>query len=85
MKYEIIEAITEYYKDEEDLMAECLIYLSKITPSDVSYSCLDELIKRYRCAHCGIKLMEYCHREYHPEVDAYEDRCELVCPSCDFR
>ena len=25
MKYEILEAITEYYKDEEDLMADCLI------------------------------------------------------------
>ena len=28
MKYEILEAVTEYYKNEEDLMADCLVYLS---------------------------------------------------------
>lgn len=84
MKVEILEAITDYFKDDEDIMADCLIYLSKITPSNFSYSCIDELIKRNRCTHCGMKLVEYCYKEYHPEVDAYEDRCELVCPSCDF-
>ena len=87
MKYEILEAITEYYKDDEDLMADCLVYLSKITPSDFSYSCLDELVKRDRCVNCGSKLVEYSYKEYHPEIEGdikFEVVRELACPNCDF-
>ena len=84
MKVEILEAITDYFKDDEDTMADCLIYLSEITPSNFSYSCIDELVKRNRCTHCGMKLVEYCYKEYHSEVNAYEDICELICPGCDY-
>lgn len=87
MKIEILEAITDYFKGDEDIMADCLIYLSKITPSDFSYSCLDELIERDRCTNCGSKLMEYSYKEYHPEIEGdikFENMCKLVCPNCDF-
>lgn len=87
MKIEILEAITNYFKSDEDIMADCLIYLSKITPSNFSYSCLDELIERDRCTNCGSKLIEYSYKEYHPEIEGdikFETMCKLVCPNCDF-
>lgn len=87
MKIEILEAITNYFESDEDIMADCLIYLSKITPSDFSYSCLDELIERDRCTNCGSKLIEHSYKEYHPEIEGdikFETMCKLVCPNCDF-
>ena len=63
------------------------VFLSKITPSDFSYSCLDELVKRDRCVNCGSKLVEYSYKEYHPEIEG-DIKCEIMreldCPNCDF-
>lgn len=81
MRLEIIEAVTEYYKEDEDILTGCLAYLSNVPFFGVYTD--DELESRGRCKSCGTKLIEYTYQEYHSEVDAYEDRCELVCPECD--
>lgn len=74
MRYEVLEALQSYYKDNEDILVDCLLYLDES----------DELYNMGYCPNCGTKLEEFHYREYHPEVDAYEEFCELCCPQCDF-
>lgn len=74
MRTEVLEALEEYYKDDIEILVDCLRYLGEDDKvDDLGY-----------CAVCGSKLIEYSFREYHSEVDAYENLCELCCPNCDF-
>lgn len=74
MHPEVIEAIKEYYKDYPDIIVDCLLYLGED----------DELYSMGYCPNCGSELIDFHYREYHPEVDAYENLVELACPCCDF-
>lgn len=76
---ELYDALKEYYKDDEDILVDCLLYLSDMGVSSAD----DRLSDMGRCLNCGNKL-EFCwHREYHSEINAYEDICDVYCPSCD--
>lgn len=74
MRYEILEALEEFYKNDEEVLIDCLRYLEED----------DEVFQRGYCPNCGTELIAISYREYHPEVDAYETLYETVCPECDF-
>ena len=87
MKYEIIEAIREYYKDDESTIVDCLSWLSTGNLLELVDVARDELISMNYCPYCGNKLQVFTYREYHPEVDEpmqFEERAEMCCPNCDF-
>ena len=87
MKYEIIEAIREYYKDDEAMVVDCLSWLSTGNLLELVEVARDELISMNYCPYCGNKLQVFTYREYHPEVDEpmrFEERAEMCCPNCDF-
>ena len=74
MRYEILEALKEYYKDNINVLIDCLSYLKED----------DEITDMGYCSECGAKLITISYREYHPEVDAYETLYDIACPVCDF-
>lgn len=74
MRIEVLEALKEYYKDNEEILIDCLRYLEED----------NEVFEMGYCSECGTKLIEFHYKEYHSEVDAYENLCELCCPNCDF-
>lgn len=74
MRYEVLEALEEFYKNDIDILIDCLRYLEED----------DEVYNRGYCPNCGTELISISYREYHPEVDAYETLSDIVCPMCDF-
>ena len=87
MKYEIIDAIREHYKDDESMAVDCLSWLSTGNLLELVEVARDELISMNYCPYCGSKLQIFTYREYHPEVDEpmqFEERAEMCCPNCDF-
>ena len=74
MRNEVLEALEEYYKNDIEILVDCLRYLKED----------DKVDNLGYCTECGAKLTEYHYREYHPEVDAYENMIDLCCPNCDF-
>ena len=86
MHNEVIEAVCEYYKDDEDTLADCLVYLSSLKVLSLAVHAEIELDNMGRCSTCGCKLETYTHQEYHTEVDEppfYETLTEVYCPNCD--
>lgn len=81
---EIIEAIEEYYKDDEILIAECMLYLAGAKWKGYSPFC-EWLNNHGRCWHCGAKLTQRAYKEPHPEVGegVYETLYENYCPICE--
>jgi uncharacterized protein with PIN domain len=87
MKNEIIDAIREYYKDDESMTVDCLSWLSTGNLLELVEVARDELISMNYCPYCGSKLQTFTWREYHPEVDEpmrFEEMSEMCCPNCDF-
>lgn len=74
MRNEVLEALEEYYKNDIEILVDCLRYLKED----------DKVFDLGYCTECGAKLIEYHYREYHSEVDAYENMSDLCCPNCDF-
>lgn len=86
MDNEVIEAICEYYKDDEDTAADCLVYLMSLKCLPLAFASATTLENMNRCPDCGCKLQSYTHQVYHPEVDEppfYETLTEVYCPNCD--
>ena len=86
MHNEVIEAILEYYKGDEDMAADCLVWLESLKHISLSFKAATALEDMGRCATCGCKLDTYVHTEYHTEVDEppyCETVVELYCPQCD--
>ena len=85
MHHEVIEAVCEYYKDDEDALADCLVYLSSLKCLSLAVHAQVQLDAMGRCAVCGCKLERYTHRELHTELDepCYETLTEIYCPNCD--
>lgn len=79
---EIIEAIVEYYKDD-DMITDLLLWLIHGNKDKLDYACEKELLKMNRCPNCGDRMETMTHLEYHDEVDATEYITELYCPTCD--
>lgn len=86
MNFEIIEAIEEYYKDDEDILVDCLVYLSKNHNKKLSYLAQDKLEEMDRCSECGSKLVPHTYEEHHTELfgNPIEYITELVCTNCNY-
>ena len=74
MRYEILDALEEFYKNDEEVLVDCLRALEED----------DRVFEMGYCPNCGAKLISVNYREYHSEVDDWEELAELVCPECDF-
>lgn len=89
MHDEVVEAVVEQYKGtDEDIAADCLVYLASFKDMRLAYAATRELEDMSRCPECGSKLESYTHRVYHSEVDEppqYELVTEIYCPRCDIR
>lgn len=90
MSIEVLEAVEEKFKNDEEILIDCLVYLAhlgdEITQvNGVEYKAMDALQRMERCPHCGTKYEVMYYKEYHPEVDAYEDMADMYCPNCDIR
>ena len=86
MHDEVVEAVVEHYKDvEEDVAADCLVYLSSLKVLPLAYTAETALESMGRCPVCGSKLATYTYRELHTELDEpfYETLTDLYCPNCD--
>lgn len=86
MHDEVIEAVVEHYKDaDEDIAADCLVYLSSLKCLPLAYTADTALESMGRCTKCGTKLERYIHRELHTELDepCYETLTDVYCPCCD--
>ena len=86
MHDEVVDAVVEYYKGaDEDIAADCLVYLSSLKCLPLSVHAQVQLDAMGRCPVCGCKLERYIHRELHTELDepCYETLTEVYCPNCD--
>lgn len=86
MHNEVIEAVVEQYKGaDEDIAADCLVYLSSLKCLPLAVYAQVQLDAMGRCSICGCKLERYTHRELHIELDepCYETLTEVYCPNCD--
>lgn len=81
--YEIIEAIESYYKNDEDMIADCMVWLSDAPLKGMSpfWHWLDN---HNRCDRCGSKLKQRAYKEPHTEIGngVYETLYEWYCPEC---
>ena len=85
---EVIEAVCNYYKDDQDTASDCLLYLATLKCLPLAVHAQIQLDAMGRCTTCGSKLESYTHQVYHPEVDEppqYETVTEIYCPRCDIR
>ena len=83
--YEVIEAVEEYYKNDEDMIAYCLSYLRKFSNENDEFMLAEELRRIGRCPLCGGKLKEFIYKEYHPEIEGdnkFEIMHDVYCPEC---
>lgn len=88
MHNEVIEAVLEYYKDDEDAAADCLVYLASLKCLPLAMRATLELESMNRCYDCGCKLQSCTYQEYHTEVDEppfYKTVTDWYCPQCDIR
>ena len=70
MHDEVVEAVVEHYKGaDDDIAADCLVYLSSLKVLPLSYTADTALESMGRCPVCGCKLERYTHRELHTELD----------------
>lgn len=79
---EVVDAIDEYFKDDETIAVDCMLWLREKV-GDNSGVIARWLEDKHRCVDCGEKMVRYDVREYHPEVDCYENLSFVKCPSCD--
>lgn len=81
---EIIEALKEYWKNDADILADCLVHLVNISDTPkMRYDIEDELAKMGRCIKCGTKLICDEWKEYRSEVNTYEIMRDCICPNCE--
>ena len=88
MHDEVVEAVVDYYSHNQDIAADCLVYLASLKDMRLAMATTRELEAMGRCSECGCKVDSYTHLVYHPEVDeppCYEPVTEVYCPRCDIR
>lgn len=86
MSEEIVEAIKEYYKNDEETAVDCLLYLAETKVLPLGYVIYRTLNRMGRCIECGNKLKSYTYTQYHDELDEPPMReliTETYCPQCD--
>ena len=88
MYSEIFDSLNDYFANNEDVWADCLLYLSNLNHKDlkiIQNESVKYLKKMDRCINCGNKLTVYTYKQTHSELDGqqYEVMNELICPNCD--
>lgn len=88
MRSELFDAIDFYFADMPDVAADCLLYLSKLQNNEemvnaLSHEARNRLNQMNRCERCGEPFKFYHYKEWHDEVNAYEDMTDVYCPNCD--
>lgn len=83
MTYEILDALHSYYckYQDEETLAECLVYLKKYLPLDDIFLINRELDRMYRCRKCGKLLTSYHFKERYQ--DRLLDCVGYACHDCD--
>lgn len=85
MEYEIVKAIESTYKDDKDLIKDCLYYLNKVCNSTILNRAIEDWFDENEyCIHCGCKLETKMYEEIHTELDGNptETIQEIFCPYC---
>lgn len=88
MHDEVVEAVLDYYNHDQDIAADCLVYLASLKNMRLAVAATRELENMGRCPECGCKVDSYTHLIYHPEVDEppmFEKVTEVYCQQCDIR
>lgn len=81
---EVVEAVHLQYEDDPVFEADCMVFLASCGADFWLRKYAEDRLKEMgRCIYCGEMLQTYQHREWHPEVSAYEEIYELYCPNCD--
>ena len=87
MYSEIIEALEEHYKYDEEILIDCMLYLQETTKADkfAQLDIFNWFVSHNICPNCGTKFVEHSWNEYHPYGDTYvtEHMTEMACPICD--
>ena len=83
----IFDSLHDYFANNEDILADCLLYLNNLNDEDlkiIQNESIKYLKKLNRCVNCGSKLVIYTYRQLHSELDGqqYEIMNELMCPNC---
>lgn len=88
---EIVDAINEYFKDDEAIKADCLLFLAHIDKIDkdvitrMGGTCFCELENMGRCVECGEELVDYQYKVTHWGIDGNPvETCSIkLCPNCE--
>ena len=85
MIYEIIEALENYYGDDDDVTVDCMKFLQdKISDLNVTCATMEWFNSHERCRNCGEKLEYRVSKVVHTELDGCpsEKVIEPYCPNC---
>ena len=83
MSTEILDSICDMYKEDEELVVTCLMYLYQTSNDDkLRYNIVEIMNDMNRCIECGDKLTYYEFQEYHPELGEYETCGLYDCARC---
>lgn len=88
---EIVDAINEYFKNDEAIRADCLLFLAHIDEIDkevvdrMGGACFCELENMGRCVECGEKLVDYQYKVTHWGIEGNPvEKCSItLCPNCE--
>lgn len=91
MVFDIIEALSLYYKDDKEAMIESLLWLKNMNKSQQEDKYCTNQINEYLeenlnvCCECGTPLETVYYEELHTELDypCYETLVEIICPKCE--
>lgn len=85
--FEVIEAIKDYYKNDEEIMVGCLVYMRHTLQDNkpLRWSLEEDITELGYCYECGEQLVTHTYMERHTELDGnpIEYVSETLCPRCD--
>ena len=88
MFFEVLDAISDFYKDNLEIQADCMLWLKQHTNEKSIVAKYDDWFSDlHLCNKCGTPLDFYTYRQPVPyeETVTYETVVEEYCPHCDGR
>lgn len=86
MSTEILDSICDTYKDDSELVVECLRFLYYNTTNETLGSQIVDILSDIGyCVECGSRLLTYNFSEFHNELDRSDEETLVAeyCPICD--